>query len=308
MAFQDAALTDALTGIPNRMWFQQRMAEEIARADRYGGHPALVLFDLDLFKTVNDKHGHDAGDRVLIAVAAIARTCVRSSDHVIRWGGEEFAVLMPEGNEASAWIVAEKIRLYLSAHHHPGIGIVTASFGAAARREGESSADWFHRADQALYRAKREGRNRVIRAEGTEQPAIGGKTVLRMVWQHALESGHPVIDRQHQTLFLLANALADAVSIGSGMDALARCYDDLLAHFRQHAQDEEAILASTSWPESSIRRHQELHRHLIDTMLEWRGRMSDPASDHVQLLLELVHTVVYQHLTQEDMPFFPYLH
>ncbi len=304
---QDEASTDALTGLPNRKWFQRRLDEEISRSDRYGGHPALVLFDLDHFKRVNDLYGHDAGDRVLVSVAAAAQACIRRSDHVVRWGGEEFVVLIPDGSEASAWIVAEKIRLHLASLAHPGIGAVTASFGTALRLSGESAAEWFRRADQALYRAKREGRNRVVRADDPEQRALPSQTVLQLVWQQNLACGNPVIDRQHQTLFLLANELADAISIGAGAETITRCYDGLLAHFRQHAQDEEAILLSTAWDRQHIDRHQDLHHHLLDAMAEWRDRVTDPASDHAGLLLELVNAVVFQHLMQEDLQYFPFV-
>ncbi len=160
-----AASTDGLTELPNRREFQEQLATELARVERFGGPLALVVADLDNFKQVNDRHGHLAGDDVLRAFAGVLRRNVREVDTAARYGGEEFAVVLPGTDLAGAVHVAERIRAEMASlriQTFPGaLPAVTASFGVAAYPECPNEEALFASADEALYRAKAAGKNRV---------------------------------------------------------------------------------------------------------------------------------------------------
>lgn len=157
---------DPLTGLANRRQFELALAREIDRVAR-AGEPALVLIaDIDRFKAVNDTHGHAAGDLVIQSVAQSLNECVRPMDTVARLGGEEFAIILPNCPPAFGQTVAERIRRKVE-HRPVAIGLtesinITISLGGAfAPQWVRSSAPlWIERADQQLYRAKTEGRNR----------------------------------------------------------------------------------------------------------------------------------------------------
>ncbi|HPF07571.1 MAG TPA: GGDEF domain-containing protein [Spirochaetota bacterium] len=162
---EEMALTDKLTGLNNRHYLEKIIKSILTKSDRYDEKVSLVIFDLDHFKQVNDTMGHPAGDAVLKQTANIARSLIRNSDILIRFGGEEFLILMPHTSSEGAVLVSEKIRMVLEKNIHPGVGAVTASFGISEKRKDESFNSWYSRADQALYNAKESGRNRVITAE-----------------------------------------------------------------------------------------------------------------------------------------------
>ena len=157
---------DALTGLANRRQFSLALEREIDRVARTG-EPALVLMaDIDHFKRVNDTHGHPAGDAVLKAVASRLQECVRPMDTVARWGGEEFAIILPNCPPAFGLTVAERIRRKVEQEPvatDTGAPVaVTISLGGAYAPQWvrSTAALWVERADQHLFRAKSEGRNR----------------------------------------------------------------------------------------------------------------------------------------------------
>jgi diguanylate cyclase (GGDEF)-like protein len=163
------ANTDGLTELPNRRHFEEALEGEISRAERFGGSLALILADLDDFKQVNDRYGHQAGDDVLQTFADILRATVREIDLPARYGGEEFAVLLPQTDLEGAQRLAERLCKALAARPmptHPGALVaVTASFGVAAFPDSPTPAALFAAADEALYRAKRSGKNCVVAAD-----------------------------------------------------------------------------------------------------------------------------------------------
>jgi diguanylate cyclase (GGDEF)-like protein len=168
------ASTDGLTELANRRLFEEALAAEISRAERFGGTIALVLADLDDFKQVNDRYGHQTGDDVLRAFADILRETVRDIDVAARYGGEEFAVLLPQTDLEGAERLAERLRETMAERRlmlDPGTSFrVTASFGVAAFPDAPTPAALFAAADEALYRAKSEGKNRVV--AGTAGEAV----------------------------------------------------------------------------------------------------------------------------------------
>lgn len=157
------ATRDALTGAYNRRWFDARLAECGAQLRRCAQPHALLLVDADHFKQVNDRHGHDVGDAVLRALVALLQAHTRSTDGVVRLGGEEFAVLVPApARPEEAGQLAEKLRAAAEQAVFPGVGRLTLSLGySLGSAQDRDGAALLKRADQALYRAKATGRNRV---------------------------------------------------------------------------------------------------------------------------------------------------
>ena len=164
-------MTDSLTGLANRRYFDERLREELMRAIRYGVPVACLFIDIDSFKRINDTYGHQTGDRALAAVAASVRQQVRLGDTVARYGGEEFAALL-QGDRADALTVAERVRLAvekldLQDDHGQRIAL-TVSIGVAARTASGAPTEavalghaMMEEADRAMYQAKRNGRNRI---------------------------------------------------------------------------------------------------------------------------------------------------
>jgi two-component system cell cycle response regulator len=167
-------LTDALTGVSNRRFFSRRLTEEVERWARHAGPLVCMLVDVDFFKQVNDRYGHQVGDRVLRQIAGVLGQDLRASDVLARYGGEEFVLLLPDTTAAQGAVIAERLRANIehSAFVMPGgadLGI-TVSIGMAclepdARSCGPDPAAWlFQQVDAALYEAKQSGRNRVVQA------------------------------------------------------------------------------------------------------------------------------------------------
>ncbi len=163
-----AGMRDAVTRIGNRRYFDAALAEELERARRTGDSFSLALADLDRFKRVNDRFGHQAGDHLLRLFAEILTQNARGTDRVARYGGEEFALLLPGARLADATAAAERIRKALAAKPWTlapagePVGAITGSFGVAELRAGETAAGLIRRADDRLYEAKARGRNCVV--------------------------------------------------------------------------------------------------------------------------------------------------
>jgi len=155
------ATTDALTGLWNRRYFEDRAKHEMSMAVRYSLPLSVLIFDIDHFKTVNDTHGHLVGDLVLGELSKLALQQIRAADLPCRWGGEEFMILMPNTNSVDAVAVAEKLRASFTLNQIHGVGTVTASFGVATFQVHESLDQWIGRVDRALYASKQSGRNTV---------------------------------------------------------------------------------------------------------------------------------------------------
>jgi diguanylate cyclase len=158
------ALTDSLTKLPNRESYEETAAREVQRWQRYERPLSLAVCDVDLFKSVNDSYGHDAGDEVLKQIAELLQQRLRGSDFLARYGGEEFVVLLPETDQQEAALVMESVRelIQLSSIHYGKKRIdVTISIGIAEFRGKDILQSAFTRADRALYQAKLAGRNRV---------------------------------------------------------------------------------------------------------------------------------------------------
>ena len=158
------ALTDPLTGLPNRAAWDERLELEMARWQRYGGELLMAVLDIDFFKRINDNYGHLAGDKVLKIIATELAKRLRKTDFMARFGGEEFVLLIPSTPLEGAQQLLETLRTAIEScpFHFKGERVtITLSAGVSAFASGERAEQVFERADQALYRAKRSGRNRV---------------------------------------------------------------------------------------------------------------------------------------------------
>jgi len=163
--FKKMSITDELTGLYNSRHFFTRLKAEVERTDRYSHPLTLLILDLDNFKQYNDTFGHPAGDRVLAETGNIIRKSIRSTDSAYRYGGEEFAVILPESSGQESLYFAERIRKSfeseaLFAHENEGLK-VTVSIGVAQYIAGEQISDFIKRADRNMYEAKKAGKNRI---------------------------------------------------------------------------------------------------------------------------------------------------
>jgi diguanylate cyclase (GGDEF)-like protein len=165
---KELSVTDPLTGLFNRRFLRERFIEEIHRSERYDSTFSLAIFDIDDFKLFNDTEGHLAGDTVLKELASIARRCIRVNDILSRFGGEEFAVLMPQTNKEEAFVVAERIRKSIkeSSMHKWGKfprPSITVSIGIASfPHNGRTIDELIEHTDVALYKAKSMGKDRTV--------------------------------------------------------------------------------------------------------------------------------------------------
>ena len=160
------ASTDGLTGVYNQRTFQERLSQEIARADRYSRPLSVLMIDVDHFKVYNDTYGHPQGDIVLQNLARLLQEMSRTSDTVARWGGEEFAIILPETDSVGAQKIGQRLCEQVERYPFPGQelmpgGTLTISIGVATYASASRKEVLLQAADTALYTAKREGRNRV---------------------------------------------------------------------------------------------------------------------------------------------------
>ncbi|WP_022850528.1 diguanylate cyclase [Limisalsivibrio acetivorans] len=157
------AITDGLTGLFNRRYFYEAISKEEGRFKRNGTEYAVIMFDVDHFKSINDDYGHKCGDDVLKGISELAKSSVRSADTLARYGGEEFVILLPDTGIEGAQTLAEKLRLTKENHNFRCLDrCLTSSFGVASRNEVDDYEKLVTLADDRLYQAKKEGRNRVV--------------------------------------------------------------------------------------------------------------------------------------------------
>jgi diguanylate cyclase len=155
------ATTDTLTGIGNRRLFEEIFQAHQSLGDRYDVTLFLLLFDIDNFKSINDTFGHNVGDFVLKELAELVSKSIRKSDIFVRWGGEEFAILLRYSDPMTVMKIADQIRKRIDKNSFENIVHVTCSFGLTSIQPNEILEDVFERADKALYRAKEDGKNTV---------------------------------------------------------------------------------------------------------------------------------------------------
>lgn len=159
---KELAELDPLTSLYNRRLFDEFLGREIARARRYERSLSLIVFDVDDFKRINDRLGHPAGDAVLIAIAESMRSVIRESDIACRFAGDEFCVIVPESSRDDAEALADRIALAIRQQKVEKVGALRISAGVAELRPTDAAEDLFKRADDALLRAKGDGKGRIV--------------------------------------------------------------------------------------------------------------------------------------------------
>lgn len=157
----ELSIRDPLTGVWNRRHFEELLVAELHRFHRHGHPFVLIMFDIDHFKTVNDRYGHLVGDQVLVTLTRLTQAALRRGASLARLGGEEFVVLEPDCSLPQAIAIAERLRRIVETHDFPQVGRITASFGVIEARQGESEDEMIDRVDGAMYASKNGGRNRV---------------------------------------------------------------------------------------------------------------------------------------------------
>lgn len=310
---EQAASTDRLTGAWNRRRFEEAILPEVALAHRRNAPLSLLMLDLDHFKRVNDVYGHSAGDAVLVGMSQTVRLHLRASDALVRWGGEEFLVMAPATRLEGAMGLAEKLRAAVAEIPFPGVGQVTMSLGVAEYALGETLDEWIERADQALYQAKGEGRNRAVAAPVPERPEGAApedefrdeRSLLEVIWEEAYESGHTLIDAQHQRLFRLANTLMAVLTENRPLPEVALRLETLLAHTAQHFHDEEQLLREAHYRD--LAEHAGIHAGLLGKARKLQEEVQAGELDFGKLVTFLTVDLVKGHLLTEDRTYFSHL-
>nr|MCU0950420.1 diguanylate cyclase [Burkholderiaceae bacterium] len=295
---------DHLTGAATRAVIEAALTRELGRLGRFGHPVALAFCDVDRFKAVNDRFGHAAGDDVLKQVYATLHDACRSTDLVGRWGGEEFAVVLPNTGAVGARVMGERLRAAVAATRLPLLGAVTISVGVAEAVQADTWQSLVERADRAMYEAKSTGRNRVWvartpREEAGNDSVAGG--FLRLVWRDAYRCGEQTIDAQHERLFADANAVLDAAAAGLMVDTVA-LFAALIEDCRIHFADEERLLHALAV--DALPAHVAVHARLLADAERLLQRLRSGAAAPGQLFDFIACDLVAGHLLKEDRCYF----
>lgn len=306
-ALGQLATTDRLTGLWNRLKFEEFAASEIGRAQRYDQRLALIIFDIDHFKAVNDLYGHQTGDSVLVGIARLMREHLRESDGIGRWGGEEFLILAPCADASEATQLAEKLCALVAAKYFPEAGVVTASFGVTLLRKDDTLDQMVQRADTALYRAKELGRNRVEIV--AEQDNLAGEArlqlpILRLGWSEAFSFGIPELDSEHRMLFEFANQIIHSIENEMPQEDVLLQMKALLTEFSEHCRHEEIDMAAACYPgrEEHTAAHRELQSQAEQLVANWQE--GDGALE--TLLSFIARGVIARHIMTADRAYAMY--
>ena len=296
-----SAITDELTGVYNRKFFEKRVVEEMEIADRANEKISLIIFDLDRFKLVNDNFGHQFGDEVLKRTTQIAGDLIRKTDFLNRVGGEEFAIILPNTNKAQAVLVAEKVRKALEDNKHFKVGQVTGSFGVAERMKAESLRSWYKRADNALYQAKNTGRNRVVDSDKIDIPLVS----LQVQWRQEWNCGNDEIDEQHDKILQIANDLIAKIYAGASHNECMDMIKLFLEYVVNHFATEERILMEIEY--DGLIAHIKKHEYLTNKAIYLKECYEKKELQPAAFLSFIIDEVVVEHLTKEDTKFFALL-
>lgn len=315
---RELAFYDPLTHLPNRRLALERLSQQMSRARRAQTRLALLFIDLDKFKPINDELGHEVGDWLLHAVAQRIQACLRESDTAARLGGDEFVVLLPDlQSSAVAMAVAEKIRQALAQEYVTDQGMVlnvSSSIGVALYPDhGGNEKDLLRLGDEAMYLAKKSGRNAVhlcvstVSEPAPEADLSAPQSYVHLRWKAAFKCGNPEIDREHEALFLLANALLEQVVLRRQQPlAFEAAYEALLTDVAAHFAHEEDILRGLGF--ANLADHAQQHQALL-MRARALHRLACDASANGALEAELIKFLVFElvagHLLHTDREFFP---
>ncbi|MHA3058258.1 diguanylate cyclase [Acinetobacter sp. ANC 5584] len=263
---RNMAFYDRLTNLPNRRMLEDRLHQLIRYCQRLHSRMAMLFIDLDKFKPVNDQYGHTAGDWLLKQVSQRMLSVLRKTDTVARVGGDEFVVLLPDAKIAEhALNIAEKIRLELERPFVMNTGItlsISSSIGVVMYPENaDNSRDLLRFGDEAMYYAKKGGRNKIELFKNPAKEII--PNIIELIWHDEFLCGQSDIDAEHQEILKKASHLlqlsAQSRTVQTEvMDALDQLLDDVAHHFAH----EEIILAQFDYED--LQQHVEQHAHLLE--------------------------------------------
>jgi diguanylate cyclase (GGDEF)-like protein/hemerythrin-like metal-binding protein len=293
---------DKLTGIYNRNYLDSRIIEEVERVIRHGGSLSMIYFDLDHFKTVNDTYGHRQGDAVLKEVTRVVAGEIRTIDIFARWGGEEFAIILPDTTLTGAKAVAEKLRIALENVLHPEVGRVTASFGVAEYVVDEYVGSWFNRADKELYFSKMNGRNRV---SGKESSKSDTSVQVKVKWADEWLCGNDSINKEHKKLLDLGNEMVENSYKFSKQDEIIQLVSNFFTYLIEHFENEEINLKNINY--EHYQHHLNTHRELIKKFSGLKKELEDTNAKPEVLLNFLLNDMLIGHIEKEDLKFYPFL-
>jgi diguanylate cyclase (GGDEF)-like protein/hemerythrin-like metal-binding protein len=293
-----SVVTDTLTGLKNRLFFNQRISMEIERFKRYDTQLSLLMIDIDRFKRINDTYGHDIGDEVLKKVSRELQSHLRKIDLIARWGGEEFIVLLPETGIDEALIVAEKLRIKVESMIFENHEIITISIGISMLKESETIESLIKRADQALYHAKRQGRNRSC----VSGQVLDVSLIDIVKWDPAWNSGCTTIDQQHIQLLTMCNELINNLLQGNYSSSYLPELEKLILHVRDHFEYEEEILRQYNYSDIDI--HMIHHEKLIIMAQNLVKKTKEGYLLPIDVTHFVLDDVIIKHLLQEDTKYF----
>jgi diguanylate cyclase (GGDEF)-like protein/PAS domain S-box-containing protein/hemerythrin-like metal-binding protein len=298
------AYHDKLTGLPNRALLFDRLSQAMSQAKRDTKHVALLFADLDGFKTVNDEHGHEAGDAVLRMAAQRFLACVRAVDTVARTGGDEFAIVLgglEDPQQAKA--VAEKIvQAFAQSLTLPDGGDchVGASVGISIYPEHGSAMDHLMvAADRAMYDSKRSGKNSYTFFK-QETPDKDDVPWIKFENSHLV--GVEEIDEQHRNLVYLVNRLNDALKHDDSPEVIMRMFDDLLVATTHHFDTEGRYMKEQHYPR--LDEHESEHAHLVNEVVHFKEQFSQGRE---LLVLQLIKDWLLNHIIYSDKKLGAYL-
>ena len=297
------ATTDTLTGVLNRRGIEPHFEREMNRKRRFRHPVSLMIIDLDHFKQINDRYGHAAGDEVLTEVASAIKSNIRNTDNVARWGGDEFIVLAENTNIVQAVRLSEKIHNAIMSINFKKIETITVSIGVSEYHSDENFQLWYDHADKALYRAKNEGRNRVIADQSVlSKKELSGGDILQLAWNDELYSGHVGIDEQRIAMFDQANNFMDALLNDTDRHTIDAMLERLVSALKEHFVYEEQVLKQVRYPE--LENHISAHRDLVSKLDKLVDDSMVDAVDFFTFLKFVSNNIILGHFATADENYF----
>ena len=294
--------TDTLTALPNRASLKRMVEEVLTKETNEEKIHTLIMVDLDLLKSVNDTYGHQAGDDVLREFSVILKDSMRKADAVFRWGGDEFLIFARNTDSATAIQIAERLRKSIADMQFTLTGKLTASFGVAQYRNGESFEKWFRRTDFCLSKAKKDGRNRI---EDWDKFVSYIWKLGTIPWVKILESGNTDLDDEHRLMLSQINGLFGILNPLPSNQTQLDMISEFVLVYQKHMFNEEKLFQETEFPliGHHISEHQRIHHELS----ELRSQLQNGTTDYFSIVDYVVREVFVFHMTMEDTKFFPYL-
>lgn len=287
-------LKDSLTGLWNRRRLDEVGVAEVARHHRYGVPSSIALIDIDDFKKINDRFGHQKGDDVLRQVAAACQANLRETDLVGRWGGEEFMVIFPGTAVMDMQTIAEQIRSAVGNIRLESGQPVSVSIGLAACLSSDGWESWFARADAALYQAKSNGKNRSM----FDFPATHADGVLLIDWTEAFETGIAVVDHAHFKLVSVINHWIETAHRPGSMAQLEQELAAVQTHIAAHFEQENGYLDARGTADAA--RHKAEHEALLARLRFLTTRFRGGSLSVEALSQFIVYDLCAQHILIRD--------